>query len=76
MQQCHFCKGFFPIEQLSTIEGYFPDGRVRHVSWSCDSCLNGVFQPAKLANGDSPEASIEAWEWWQAQEAHGNDIEE
>lgn len=32
--------------------------------------------PTPQETEDSAAASIEAWEWWKAQEAHGNDIEE
>lgn len=38
----------------------------------------GVIPEPDLPPDDEidPHASIEAWEWWQAQEAHGNDIED
>ena len=42
------------------------------VEFEMRSCLDcGYMWPIP----DDPEMSIEAWEWWCSQEAHGNDIE-
>lgn len=49
MMQCHWCKGFFPDDQVSSIEQYTLDGRMQNVHYACDSCLKAVFPPAKLS---------------------------
>jgi hypothetical protein len=84
MVGCHWCKSQFPESQVSSVEIYADDGRLQNVVFACDPCLNEVFKPSKWEGitpepsgpADDPAASIEAWDWWQAQEAHGNDIEE
>lgn len=63
-----------------SVVGKEPEG----FTWTCVECGHSVYRDkgseviweTRLPNGDDPEASIEAWEWWKAQEAHGNDMED
>jgi C4-type Zn-finger protein len=54
---------------------YYEGKKVAGTLYTCKQCdwrLIEWFEDETI----NPEASIEAWEWWQAHEAHDNDFED